>query len=343
MSDLFSPVTLGALALTNRIVMAPMTRMRVDADDAPRPIVADYYAQRAGAGLLISESIMVVPHGDGYGPLPGLYRAEQRAAWRRVVDAVHAAGGRIVAQLASLGRARHAPQRGPAPAPGWAMAEPLEPHHFTTSEVAALVDPFVTAAAAARALGFDGVELHACNGFLLDSFLRAGRNRRDDRYGGSIENRARLTLEVIDAVTSAIGGAHTALRLSPGTPVHGAPDAGALETYAFVLRALGRFGLAYLHLARPPLDTPGADHALDLRALRGHFDGRVIGAGNFGHADAAQAVRDGWLDAVAFGRPFIANPDLPVRFASGAPLASPDPATLYSQDARGYIDYPACA
>jgi N-ethylmaleimide reductase len=339
---LFTPTTLGALALSTRIVMSPMTRLRADVSLAPTDLVAEYYVQRASAGMIISESIMVAPHGDGYGPLPGLYTAAQRDGWRRVVERVHVAGGRIVAQLASLGRARFESRRGAPSAPGWAMVERLEPHHFTVSELARIVDAFAAAAEAARDAGFDGVEIHNGNGFLFDQFLRDGSNARRDHYGGSLANRRRLTLEIVEAVTSAWSADRVGLRLSPSALVDGAPDPTSFETFSSLLRELQRFGLAYTHLTRVTADdrARGSGEGIALRALRPFVKGGLVGTGDFTRDAAAHAIEEGWLDAVGFGRLFLANPDLPARFADDLPLNAPDSATFYSPGAKGYVDYP---
>lgn len=339
---LFTPTKLGAIALPNRVVMAPMTRLRADASSVPTDLVAEYYAQRAGAGMIVTESIMIAPHGDGYGPLPGLYTAAQRAAWRSVVERVHAAGGRILAQLASLGRARFESRRGAPAARGWAMIEPLEPHHFTVSELARIVDAFAEAAEAARGAGFDGVEIHNGNGFLFDQFLREGANARRDRYGGSLANRRRLTLEIVEAVTSAWNADRVGLRLSPSALVAGAPDPTGFEAFSGLLRELQRFGLAYTHLTQVTADdrARGSGDGIALRTLRPFVKGGLIGTGDFTRDAASLAIAEGWLDAVGFGRLFLANPDLPARFAENLPLNAPDATTFYSPGAKGYVDYP---
>ena len=339
---LFTPTALGAIALPNRVVMSPMTRLRTDASLAPTDLVAEYYAQRASAGLIVTESIMVAPHGDGFGDLPGIYTATQREGWRRVVERVHAANGRIVAQLASLGRARFQSARGAPSAPGWAIAERLEPHHFTTSELARIVDAFAAGAEAARGAGFDGVEIHNGNGFLFDQFLRDGSNARRDEYGGSLANRRRLTLEIVEAVTSSWSADRVGLRLSPSALVDGAPDPTAFETFSSLLRELQRFDLAYTHLTRVTADDRrrGSGDGIALRSLRPFVKGGLIGTGDFTRETAAEAIEEGWLDAIGFGRLFLANPDLPMRLANDLPLNAPDPATFYSPGARGYVDYP---
>jgi N-ethylmaleimide reductase len=339
---LFAPTTFGALALPNRVVMSPMTRLRADASFAPTDMVAEYYAQRASAGMIVTESIMIGPHGDGFGPLPGLYTAAQREGWRRVVERVHVAGGRIVAQLASLGRARFESRRGAPAARGWAMIERLEPHHFTVSELAHIVDAFAVAADAARAAGFDGVEIHNGNGFLFDQFLRDGSNARRDQYGGSLANRQRLTLEIVEAVASAWTADRVGLRLSPSALVDGAADPTSFETFSSLLRQLQRFDLAYTHLTQVTADdrARGSGEGVALRDLRPFVKGGLVGTGDFTRDAAALAIEEGWLDAVGFGRLFLANPDLPARFADDLPLNTPDNATFYSPGAKGYVDYP---
>jgi N-ethylmaleimide reductase len=340
---LFSPIALGALQLPHRVIMAPMTRLRADDELAPQPWVRTYYAQRASAALIISESIMVAPHGEGYGPLPGIYSNAQRASWRKVVDAVHAQNGLIVAQLATLGRARYAPKAG-ARSANWAIAAPLRPHEFATSEVEALVEQFAEAAAAAREVGFDGVELHNGNGYLLDQFLRPGANLRDDRYGGPLDNRLRLALELVAAFRSAWPSDRIGVRLSPSALAAGKPDDHGIETFSHLLHALEREELAYVHVTRPTLadrERTGVSETVELAILRAAYRGSLIVAGDYDRDSAARAIAQGLADAVAFARLFVANPDLPERFRSGARLAALDDSTLYSGGDRGYVDYPA--
>ncbi|MFZ4876807.1 alkene reductase [Janthinobacterium sp. Mn2066] len=340
---LFEPLELGALRLPNRIVMAPMSRLRVAADLSPGALTARYYAQRASAGLIISESIMVAPYGDGYPALPAIWTPQQQQGWSSVVAAVHAEQGRIVAQLSTIGKARY-DTAGNLPF-GWAMGNPLTPQDLQLSDIAAIVTAFATAAAAAKACGFDGIEIHNGNGFLLDRFLRPGSNARSDQYGGSLENRLRLTLEIVDAAVAVWGPGRVGIRLSPSAPVNGAADPEGLVTFGRLLEELDRRALAYIHLTRvsPEDRQQGAGDGIALSQLRRHFSGRIIAAGEFDREGAASALADMQVDAIAFGRPFIANPDLPRRLALGAALQPADPATFYSAGEHGYTDYPAVA
>lgn len=337
------PVTLGALELRNRIIMSPMSRMRVGPDLAPGELVAQYYAQRASAGLVITESIMAAPYGDGYPNLPAIYSAEQQAGWRRVAAAVHTAGGLVVAQLATIGKPRF-DESGQLPF-GWAMGKPLHPHDLSTDDIADIVLSFAKSAKAAKDAGFDGIEIHNGNGFLLDRFLRTGPNLRTDEYGGSLENRTRLTLEIIAAACTIWAPGRVGIRLSPSALVDGAPDPSGLDTYTYLLRKLGELNLAYVHVTRVTDEdrAQGSGTGIDPSALRPHFSGKLIAAGAYTREDGERALAQGTLDAVVFGRLFIANPDLPQRFSLRAPLQAADPATFYTPDAHGYTDYPALA
>jgi N-ethylmaleimide reductase len=354
-SPLFQPTKAGNLELSNRVVMAPLTRSRALAGDVPRPSAATYYGQRATAGLIISEATQISDSAKGYAWTPGCYTEEQVAAWRPVTEAVHDKGGRIVVQLWHVGRISHPSlqPRGVQPvAPsavtpaGQAFTETgfqphEEPRALEIDEIGRIVADFAHAATMARKAGFDGVELHGANGYLIDQFLRDGANKRTDSYGGSIENRTRFLFEVVAAVSDAIGGGRTGLRLSPVTPVNDARDSNPAPLFRHAVEGLNRFGLAYLHMIEGA--TGGARDiapSFDLDALRMAFRGTymVNNGYNLGMADAA--VREGRADLVAFGRPFLANPDLVERLKTGVPLAEADPATFYGGDDRGYIDYP---
>lgn len=353
MPNLFDPVLLGALALANRVVMAPMTRSRADAAGVPTDCMVDYYAQRASAGLIVSEGIQPSEEGQGYCRTPGLHNAAQVAAWRRVTDAVHAGGGRIVAQLMHCGRigSHHNKAAGartvapsPIQAPGRIFTDAAGmvahdmPEALTVAGIAAVVDAFATAARLALEAGFDGVELHAASGYLPMQFLSTGTNQRDDAYGGSVGNRVRFVVEVMDAMASAIGADRVGIRICPGNPFNGISDADPAETYATLLAALATRGFAYLHL----VDLRQPD--LDVRALaRTHWRGPLILNESIDYRQAEALVAGGAADAVAFGRPFIANPDLVARLRAGAPLAAFDPARLYTPGPEGYSDYPALA
>ena len=357
-SPLFQPTQLGAIALANRVAMAPLTRSRALAGDVPRPTTATYYAQRASAGLIISEATQISQQGKGYAWTPGIHSPEQVQGWKAVTSAVHERGGKIVAQLWHVGRISHPdlqPGNARPVAPsaitpqGQAFTEAgfkphEEPRALETDEIPGIVATYAQAARNAREAGFDGVEIHAANGYLIDQFLRDGSNKRTDSYGGGIENRIRLMLEVTQAVTDAIGADRTGIRLSPVTPANDARDSDPFPLFKRAVEALAPFGLAYLHVIEGatggPRDiVPGFDYAALKAAFRGPF---MLNNGyDFALADAA--LREGRADLIAFGRPFIANPDLVERMRAGAPLATPDKATFYGGDEHGYTDYPALA
>ncbi|MBL6752612.1 MAG: alkene reductase [Nevskia sp.] len=353
---LHSPVTLGALRLPNRVLMAPLTRMRADAARVPTPMVAEYYAQRAGAGLVIAEATSVSPRGHGYPNTPGIHTDAQQAGWNAVTDAVHAAGGRIFLQLWHVGRISHSSHQpdGGAPVSSSAVKakgrvvtadykqedlpvpRPLELH-----EIPGVVAEYEAGARRAKAAGFDGVEIHNANGYLLDQFLRDGVNQRTDRYGGSLENRVRLCLEVAEAVTGVWGADRVGIRLSPSGTSNDMRDSNPREVFSYLLRELSRFGLAYAHVTQATEDdlkrgSPG----IPVADFRPHFKGPMISAGGFTRETGEQALREGWLDAVVYGQLFISNPDLPERFALGAPLTEPDKKTYYTPGPHGYTDYP---
>lgn len=349
-SPLFTPFQLGPLTLPNRIVLAPMTRVRADAEGRVRPMTADYYAQRASGGLLVTEATQVLPNGKGGPGTPGLHDAAQVAAWRRVTDAVHARGGRIVVQLWHTGRAAHpsflAPAHqdvvgaSPIPIEGevWTPAGRVPyatPRALTLDEIPRYVAAYADAARNALAAGFDGVEVHAANGYLLDQFLRDGSNHRTDAYGGPVAHRARLLLEVTRAVADAAGADRTGVRLSPTNPFQSMRDSDPPATFGYAAAALGALGIAYLHL----MEGDDASRALT-PALKRAFGGPVIVAGGYDKDKAERVLADGTADLVAFGVPFLANPDLPERLRDDLPLNAPDPATFYGGDERGYLDYP---
>jgi N-ethylmaleimide reductase len=356
-TDLFEPVRLGPYRLANRVVMAPLTRARADADGVPGPLMAEYYAQRATAGLIVAEATVVSPQGRGYAHTPGLYSAAQVDGWRRVTDAVHARGGRIFDQLWHVGRISH-PKLQPGGAPPVAPSaicakanaftdagfEPcVTPRALETAEVPAIVEDFRRAALNALAAGFDGVEVHAANGYLIEQFLRDSTNLRSDAYGGSRDRRARLLLEVVEAVVAACGGERVGIRLSPLSPSNDAAlDSDPAATYGYVVEHLNAFGLAYLHVIEGA--TQGAREVaggFDLQILRRAFKGLYVANNGYDRALAVEARRRGLADLVCFGRPFIANPDLVERLRTGAPLDVPDRATFYAGGAPGYTDYPA--
>jgi N-ethylmaleimide reductase len=320
---------------------------------------ATYYRQRASAGLIVSEATQVSAQGQGYPNTPGVHSEEQVAGWRRVTDAVHERGGRIFAQLWHTGRASHsyfqpgnvlpvAPSavanRGKVYVPGQGMVAYETPRALETSEIAGIVKDFAQGARNAIKAGFDGVEIHGANGYLVDQFLRDGTNKRTDRYGGSVENRARFALEVTTAVADAVGAEHVAIRLSPTNTFNDMSDSMPRETFGHVVKELSRFGLAYLHVIAPSLKDAkhgGEGHDLiPVSYFRPLFKGVLIANGGYSFEAAQAAVGEGQADAVAFGTAFLANPDLPERFKRGAELNVPDPSTFYGGTEKGYIDYP---
>jgi N-ethylmaleimide reductase len=362
---LFDPVQAGALRLKNRIVMAPLTRNRAPGA-VPTSLMAQYYAQRARAGLLITEATAISHQAQGYSDVPGLYAADQLAGWRGVTDAVHAAGGCIVTQLWHVGRVSHVDLQpgGGAPVAPSAIAAKTKtfliqdgtggfvptsmPRALEAAELPGIVEDYRRAAqAAVKEAGFDGVEVHAANGYLLDQFLKTGSNHRQDDYGGSIENRARLLLQVMRAVVDAVGGGRVGIRLSPVTPANDIVDADPQPLFEHVVQQLAPLGLAYVHVIEGSTGGPRTldDRPFDYNALRAawrHAGGRGAWMVNNGYDGpmAAGAVAEG-ADLVAFGRPFIANPDLVERLRRGAPWATPDRTTFYGGGAKGYTDYPA--
>ena len=349
-NDLFAPIKLGALELPNRIVMAPLTRSRAVAGNVPNPLAVTYYTQRASAGLIISEATQICPQGQGYPATPGIHTPEQVTGWRKITDAVHAAGGRIVLQLWHVGRISHSMYQpgGAAPVAPSAIAArgevytpegmvPLPtPRALETAEIPGVIAQYAAAAKHAKEAGFDGVEVHGANGYLLDQFLRDGTNHRRDAYGGSIQNRARLLLEVVDAVSAVWGADRVGVRLSPVGSFNDIADSTPQATFNYVAEQLSAKGLAYLHVVEL---NDGA--TFDFAELRKKYNGHYIACGGFDRETAIAAVSQGRADAVAFGKLFIANPDLPARFKTGAALNAWDEATFYGGDAKGYTDYPA--
>ena len=352
-NTLFTTFTAGPLTLPNRFVLAPMTRSRALAGNVPNPIAAQYYAQRASAGLLITEGTQVSPQGVGYIRTPGIHSPEQAAGWKVITSAVHAAGGRIFAQLWHVGRVSHPDfHDGQLPvAPSAIRAEgeaytingrqPLPtPRALTLDELPAVVEQFRTAAVNARAAGFDGVELHGANGYLLDQFLRDGSNVRTDAYGGSVENRARFPLEVVDAVVGVWGADRVGYKIAPRFSMLGMSDSDPVATFSYLAEELRRRGILYLHVAEPIAGPMAGGGARVTPTLRRVFGGTVIVNGGYDRATGDAAVASGEADLVAYGVPFLANPDLPERFRRNAPLNQPDVATFYMGEERGYVDYP---
>ena len=347
---LFTPWRLGVLDLRNRIVMAPMTRSRAVAGNVPNPLAATYYAQRASAGLIVTEASQVSPQGVGYIRTPGIHSAEQVAGWREVTAAVHRAGGRIFLQLWHVGRISHPDfHNGELPvAPSAIAAEgevftargrqpTVTPRALDIAELPGIVEQFRRAAENARAADFDGVELHGANGYLLDQFLRDGSNRRTDAYGGAVKNRARLPLEVTEAVIDVWGPDRVGYRMSPRNALHSMSDSNPVATFSYLTEQLNRLGIGYVHVLDP---LAGAEKRVS-GVLRGKFGRTFIVNGGFDADTADAAISSGEADLVSFGTPFIANPDLPQRYRTGAPLAAPDPATIYAGEEKGFTDYPA--
>ncbi|MFI5447827.1 alkene reductase [Polaromonas sp. UC242_47] len=367
MPSLFDPVQAGELQLANRIALAPLTRNRAP-DAIPTALMAEYYAQRASAGLLITEATAISHQGQGYSDVPGLYAPAQLAGWKQVTDAVHAQDGKIVVQLWHVGRVSHTdlqPGGGQPVAPSAITAntktvlirdgvptfvDTSAPRALAADELPGIVHSYeVAARAAVNAAGFDGVEIHGANGYLLDQFLKRGSNQREDNYGGSIENRARLLLEVTRAITAAIGGGRTGIRLSPVTPANDAYDADPQPLFDYLVKQLATLDLAYVHIIEGATGGPREldDRPFDYAALKAAYraaggQGAWMVNNGYDKALAEQAVAEG-ADIVAFGKPYIANPDLVARLRHNAPLNTPDKMTFYGGGAKGYTDYPALA
>lgn len=364
---LFTPYHLGQLTLPNRIVMPPMTRARAGAGagHVPAPMMADYYAQRASAGLIITEGTQISPQGQGYAWTPGIHSPEQVAGWRRVTDAVHAAGGRIFAQLWHVGRISHTalqpggaapvsssplvaegvkvfidPEgRGPASGVG-EMVQHSAPRALTEAEIGQIVQDFATAARNALEAGFDGVELHGANGYLIEQFIDSQANTRTDGYGGSLPNRLRFLREVTEAVIGVVGAGRVGVRLASLTTLQGAVDDTPQATYLAAAALLDALGVVYLHIAEADWDDAPDMPAAFREALRMIYGGTLIYAGKYTRERAETALEKGWADLIGFGRPFVANPDLPERLQHGWPLAEPDASRFFGGDARGLTDYP---
>jgi len=358
-TSLYEPMRIGELTLANRVVMAPLTRNRALPDgDLPHALTARYYAQRASAGLLISEGTQISAEGKGYAWTPGIYSAGQVAGWRLVTDAVHARGGLIFAQLWHVGRvSTHSLQpNGQAPVgpsaiaansrtfDGTGFSPTAMPRALATDEIARVVEDFRKAADNAKEAGFDGVELHAANGYLIDQFLRDGSNHREDRYGGSIENRARLLGEVLGALTRVWPSQRVGVRFSPFSNANDVSDSDPMTTFAHAVSVASNFRLGYLHLVEGQTGgtrelPPGAD----LAALRRRFKGAYMANNGYDRTMAQNAIGAGVADLIAFGRPFIANPDLVERLRRNAPLNVGDHTTYFGGSEKGYTDYPTLA
>jgi N-ethylmaleimide reductase len=353
---LFSPIRLGPLDLPNRLFMAPLTRCRASEGNIPNELNAEYYAQRASAGLIISEATSVTARGYGYPNTPGIHTEAQVAGWKKVTAAVHAKGGHIYLQLWNVGRISH-PDFQPngelpiAPSPiapkgkiftGTAMEEYVTPRALETAEIPEIISEYIHGATLAKEAGFDGVEIHNANGYLLDQFLRDGTNHRTDCYGGSMQNRARLTIEVTEAVVGVWGAERVGIRFSPSGVFNDMQDSNPLATFSYVLGELNRFGIAYTHITQITAQdiAHGATAGVGPKELRPSWNGKIISAGGFTLESGNAALTEGWADAIAFGQLFIANPDLPERFKTGASLNVPEEASFYGGGEMGYIDYP---
>lgn len=352
--DLFSPVTLGSIALKNRIVMAPLTRNRAGEGGVPHALNATYYEQRASAGLIVTEATPISAMAHGYPALPGIYTDAQIAGWKLVTDAVHAKGGKIVIQLWHVGRISHPsllpngvfPVAPSAIKPAGkaftyqGLVDFVEPRALDVSELPAIVQDYVHATKCAIAAGFDGVEIHAANGYLLDQFLRDGSNKRTDNYGGSFENRARLLMEVTQAVVDVIGADKVGLRLSPVNPFNDMKDSNPQALFNYVADALNPFNLSYLHAVEGGIHGGGIADPFDFVTFRKLFKGSYMANLSYDKARGNVAIASGHADCVAYGVPYIANPDLVERFKVDAPLNAADSKTFYGGAEQGYIDYP---
>ncbi|MDM8347317.1 alkene reductase [Pseudomonas sp. sp1636] len=347
MPTLFDPIKIGELELANRIIMAPLTRTRADAGRVPNALMAEYYVQRASAGLIISEATAVTPMGVGYPDTPGIWSEAQVRGWSNITKAVHANGGKIVLQLWHVGRISHpsylngelpvAPSA-IAPAGHVSLVRPITeyvtPRALETEEIADIVEAYRQGAENAKAAGFDGVEIHGANGYLLDQFLQDSTNQRSDRYGGSLENRARLMLEVTDAVIAVWGAGRVGMHLAPRADSHDMGDSNRAATFTYLAQELGKRGIAFICAREQEADDSLA------ASLKQAFGGVFIANERFTKEQANAWLAAGKADAVAFGIPFIANPDLPARLAEDATLNQPQPATFYGSGPVGYIDYP---
>ncbi|WP_421402152.1 alkene reductase [Agrobacterium fabrum] len=368
MTSLFEPAQAGDIALANRIVMAPLTRNR-SPGAIPNNLNATYYEQRATAGLIVTEGTPISQQGQGYADVPGLYKQEAIEGWKKITDGVHSVGGKIVAQIWHVGRISHtslqphggqpvAPSAIPAKSKTYIInddgtgtfAETSEPRALTIDDIGLILEDYRSGARAALEAGFDGVEIHAANGYLIEQFLKSSTNQRTDDYGGSIENRARFLLEVVDAVAEEIGAGRTGIRLSPVTPANDIFEADPQPLYNYVVEELGKRNLAFIHVVEGatggPRDFKQGDKPFDYAAFKGAYrnaggKGLWIANNGYDRESAIEAVESGKVDAVAFGKAFIANPDLVRRLKDNAPLNEPNQPTFYGGGAEGYTDYPA--
>jgi N-ethylmaleimide reductase len=354
-TKLFEPYKLGPLTLPNRLVMAPLTRNRAVAGLVPSPMAIEYYGQRASAGLLVTEASQVSQQGQGYQDTPGIYSKEQVAGWRKVTNRVHERGGRIFIQIWHVGRISHTslqPNGGAPVAPsairakgktfvGGTFADVSEPRALALEEIPGIIESFKRGTANALEAGFDGVEVHGANGYLLDQFAKDGTNKRTDAYGGSIENRARLMLEVSKAVAAEAGPERTGIRISPVTPANDISDSNPQPLFDYIVDHLNALKLVYIHVIEGATGGARDIAPFDYRALRNRFKGAYIGNNGYDFDLATKVLAAGEADLIAFGKPFISNPDLVERLQRGAPLNPFDKATFYGGGAKGYTDYPA--
>jgi N-ethylmaleimide reductase len=359
---MFTPVNLGSIQLKNRLVMAPLTRMRAVAGDVPNPLAKTYYAQRASAGLIITEATQISALGKGYPATPGIYSPEQTAAWKEIVDAVHAKGGVIVAQLWHVGRISHSslhPEEGVPEAPSaiaaagqtygadWKLHDYEVPKAMSLEDIARLLREFEIAAQNAKAAGFDGIEIHSANGYLLDQFLQDKTNQRNDQYGGSIENRLRLLGEVIEVVSKVFTSDRVGVRLSPYGTFNDMSDSDPVALFTAAIEKLNAYGLAYVHMIEPRATSAGGgeqvneDAPITSELFRKAYQGKFITAGGYDQAMGEKVLEEGMADAVAYGRLYISNPDLAERFEKNAPLNPYNRATFYGGNEVGYTDYPS--
>lgn len=360
---LFTQHTVGKITLNNRIVMPPMTRSRAGKGDAATDMMAEYYGQRASAGLIIAEGTQISRQGQGYAWTPGIYSPEQVAGWKKVTAAVHQKGGRIFAQLWHVGRLSHVslqqdgaapvapsailaegvkvaiPATSKGPAGGVLMEQHSMPRELTIPEIKVIIKEYAEAARNAVAAGFDGIELHGANGYLIEQFIDSQTNHRTDEYGGSLENRLRFLREVVTAVADAIGKEKVGVRQAPLTTLMGAQDDHPEETYIAAAKMLNEIGVAYIHVAEADWEEAPVMSAGFKEAYRSAFSGTMIYSGKYTKARAEEALQRGWADLIGFGRPFIANPDLPYRLQHDLPMNTPDRTTFFGGTEKGYIDY----
>ena len=355
-NPLLTSYNLSGLELSNRVIMAPLTRSRAGAGNVPTDLNAEYYQQRASAGLIISEGTQISPQGVGYPDTPGIHSDAQIEGWKKVTKAVHEAGGRIFAQLWHVGRVSHPMyhdgEKPVAPSPvtpegevytHQGMKEFVTPRALQSEEIPGIIDDYRQAARNAIEAGFDGVEIHGANGYLIEQFIKDGTNHRDDKYGGSVENRCRFALDVVKAVSDEVGNSKTGIRFSPSGTSQGISDSNPKHTYTYLIAKLNKYDLAYIHLMEPQTDV--SDRQNYLKNVPAYFreiySGTIITNMDYDRESGMQAIENSTADLVAYGRLFLANPDLPERFAQDAPLNEPNPNTFYGGNEEGYTDYPS--